>query len=126
MAGNSRIKQLSLLVLAGFYVFAGANHFINPQFYLPLIPQYFLYPELINIVSGVVEILFGIGLLIPRTRFWSAWGIVLMLIAFIPSHVYFIQVGSCAGELCIDPWIGWARLLIIHPLLIGWAYWHRR
>jgi len=22
-------------------------------------------------------------------------------------------------------WLSWIRLLIIHPVLIGWAWWHR-
>jgi hypothetical protein len=45
-----------------------------------------------------------------------------MLISFIPAHIYFIQIGSCVeGGMCVSEWIGWARLLIIHPLLIWWA-----
>ena len=47
-----------------------------------------------------------------------------MLIAFIPSHIWFIEIGSCVeGGLCVDEWISWLRLLIIHPVLIYWAYW---
>jgi uncharacterized membrane protein len=75
----------------------------------------------------MVEIMGGIGLLIPITRKIAAFGIMAMLIAFIPSHVYFIQVGSCIREgLCVPEWVGWVRLIIIHPILIYWAWSNRK
>ncbi|GMQ27620.1 DoxX family protein [Algoriphagus confluentis] len=107
-----------------FYLIAGINHFLTPEFYLPLIPPFFSHPDLINTLSGVAEILLGLGILYFPTRTRAAWGVVLMLLAFIPAHVYFIQIGSCIEEgLCVSEWIGWVRLMIIHPILIFWAYW---
>ncbi len=116
------LKKLNLFLLSGFYVFAGVNHFINPQFYYDLIPDYLPFHELINVVSGLVEIILGIGVIFQKTRKWSSYLLVTMLISFIPAHIYFIQIGSCVeGGMCVSEWIGWARLLIIHPLLIWWA-----
>lgn len=116
-------NNISRFILAGFFVVAGLNHFINPQFYLPLIPPFFKYFELINQLAGIAELTLGIGLLITKTRKLAALGIVILLVAFIPSHVYFIQIGGCIGEgLCVPLWIGWVRLVVIHPLLIIWAY----
>lgn len=116
---------LNVLAMALFYVAAGLNHFLNPSFYLPLIPPYFPYHALINWSSGVIEILLGILLIPTFSRKWAAFGIIAMLIAFIPSHVYFIEVNSCAGDLCVPVWVGWFRLVVIHPLLIYWA-WNNR
>ncbi len=116
------LKKLNLLLLSAFYVFAGVNHFINPQFYYGLIPDYLPFHELINVVSGLAEISLGIGVIFYKTRKWSSYLLIAMLISFIPAHVYFIQIGSCIeGGMCVAEWIGWARLLIIHPLLILWA-----
>jgi len=110
-----------------FYLVAGVNHFNTPDFYLPLIPPFFSNPELINILSGVAEILLGLGVLYLPTRKRAALGILVMLICFIPSHVYFIQLGSCIeGGLCAPEWLGWVRLLIIHPILLFWAFWVSR
>ena len=47
------LKRINLFLLSGFYVFAGANHFINPEFYLGLIPEYLPFPDLINTISGI-------------------------------------------------------------------------
>lgn len=116
------IKILRLLLI-GFYIFAGTNHFINPDFYLGLIPDYLPFPEAINYLSGFFEILLAIGVAIPKTRALAVKGIIILLILFIPSHIYFIEVGSCVeNAFCVAPWIAWLRLLLIHPLLILWAW----
>lgn len=119
-------KRISLYLQTAFYVFAGSNHFVDPVFYYDLIPTYFSFPVEINWISGVLEILFGIGLILNPTRKFAAFSIIAMLVAFIPSHVYFIQIGGCVeGGLCAPLWVGWIRLILIHPLLIFWAWNHR-
>jgi uncharacterized membrane protein len=125
---NSRTKKYLLIQgMAIFYVLAGINHFYNPEFYLPLIPPFFSKGELINVLAGIAEILLGLGIGFRSTRVRAAWGVLILLLLFIPSHIYFIQMGSCIQEgLCVPKWIGWVRLLIIHPLLIFWAYWITR
>ena len=122
------MKKTSLYLQSIFYIIAGLNHFINPDFYYPLIPDYLSdFDGFINVFSGVIEIGLGVQLLFPKTRYRAAIAIVFMLIAFIPSHVYFIQLGSCIEDgLCVAEWIGWGRLLVIHPLLIWWAWSARR
>lgn len=116
------IKILRFILIL-FYVVAGLNHFINPDFYLGLIPDYLPYQSLINYVSGILEILLAIGVAIPSTRLIAIKGIIIMLILFVPSHIYFIQIGSCIDSaLCVSPWIAWVRLILIHPLLIYWAW----
>lgn len=125
MIGN--YKRISLVILGGFYFLAGVNHFINPEFYLPLIPPFLPFPEVINYLSGSLESLLGLLLLIPGYRSIAARGIIILLILFIPSHIYFIVVDSCIEDgLCVPTWVGWSRLVLIHPLLIFWAWWHRK
>lgn len=110
-------------LLSFFFVFAGSNHFINPDFYFPLIPDYLPFPSFINYFSGIIEIILGIGLGFRSFQRNAAWGIVILLILFIPSHVYFIQIGSCVQDgLCVPEWVAWFRLLFIHPVLIIWAW----
>lgn len=116
-------QLLAKYLMAGFYFFAGINHFLQPELYIPLIPDYFPAKEFLNIIVGVAEVFGGMGLLIPQTKKIAAWGIVVLLIALIPSHIYFIQLGSCVEDvLCTPEWLGWLRLLIIHPILIWWAW----
>jgi len=116
------LKRVNIYFLSAFYVIAGVNHFTNPDFYFTLIPDYLPFHEAINFLSGFVELILACGVLFKKTRKISSYLIVLMLISFIPAHIYFLQIGSCVeGGLCVSEWISWVRLLVIHPLLIIWA-----
>ena len=116
------LKRINVFLLSGFYVVAGVNHFINPDFYYLLIPDYLPFHTVINYVSGFVEILLGIGVLFEQTRKISVYLLVVLLISFIPAHIYFLQIGSCVKNgLCVSEWVSWVRLLFIHPILIAWA-----
>lgn len=120
------IKRILLYLLSGLFFIAGINHFVHPNFYLPLIPEYLGYPEFINYSSGVAEVLLSIVLLFTCLRKVSAYLIIALLIAFIPSHLYFITIGSCIPDgLCVPSWVAWMRLLIIHPLFIVWTWYVR-
>ena len=124
MISSLRFSKVAMIL---FYLAAGINHFINPEFYLPLIPGYLPCHELINLVSGCIEIVLAAALLFNKTQRIASFAIIAMLLAFIPSHIYFIQINSCIpSELCVATWIGWIRLVIVHPLLIYWAWSNRK
>ena len=117
------LPKIAVIVLGVFYILGGINHFINPGFYLPLIPDYFPKPSLLNILSGAGEVLAGIAVLLPSTRKLGCNAILLLLIAFLPAHIYFIQKGGCLSDsLCVPVWVAWVRLLVVHPVLIYWAF----
>lgn len=123
---NWPIKTISQWVIVAFYISAGINHFRDPGFYYPLIPDYLPFPAFINYFSGIVEVLMGLGFGFRLTRKASSYLTILMLIAFIPSHIYFITEGGCVGEgLCVPTWVAWTRLCLIHPLFMIWAWFHR-
>ncbi len=116
-------SKIAVIVLGVFFLIGGINHFINPDFYLPLIPDYFPKPSLLNILSGAGEVLAGIAVILPSTRKHGCNAILFLLIAFLPAHIYFIQKGGCLSDsLCVPAWVAWVRLLVIHPVLIYWAY----
>ncbi len=121
----NRLRQAGFYALVIFYILAGINHFYNPAFYLPLIPPYLPKPEWINIASGISEIILGACLLYRPSRKFAAYGILLMLLAFLPAHIWLIQKNGCVGALCVPAWVAWVRLLVVHPLLIYWAWSYR-
>ena len=106
------------------YIAAGINHFWHPQFYITIIPDYFPQKEWLNILAGIAEVVLELLLFPKATRRWAAFGIIAMLIAFIPVHVWMIQKGGCYfnAEKCIPDWLLWLRLIVLQPLLIFWAW----
>ncbi len=108
-----------LYLMAFVYFLAGLNHFRNPSLYIRIIPPYFSNPKLLNSLSGLAEILLAILLCIPKTSSIGAWGIIALLIAVFPTHIYMYQDKKAAMGL--PKWV----LLLRMPLqlvLIYWAY----
>jgi len=81
-------KKLVLFGLAAFFINVGVAHFVNPDFYLNIMPPSFpLHAEAVYI-SGFFEVVGGISLLIPRLRKIAGWGLVALLIAVYPANIY--------------------------------------
>jgi uncharacterized membrane protein len=78
-----------LVVLMGLsYVWIGCKHFINPSFFLKIVPPYLAFHLELVYLSGGFEIIFGLGLLFKKTRFYASWGLVFLLIAVYPANIY--------------------------------------
>ena len=124
----SIVKKGMLYAMVVFYLFGGYNHFKDPSFYIPLIPPYLsIWAVELNLISGFAEIILGLLLIPQQTRKWAGYGIVLILFAFIPSHIYFIQRGDFTlGSFTMTPVMSWIRLLVFQPLFILWALWVSR
>jgi uncharacterized membrane protein len=75
--------------LAGpFFIAAGINHFVNPKFYLAIMPDYLpAHQELVD-ASGVAEIVGGAALLHPATRRFGGWWLIATLIAVFPANLH--------------------------------------
>ncbi len=113
-----RTRTLLRWLLGLCFVAAGLNHFIVPRFYLPIMPPFLPWPLALIYVSGVAEILGGLGVLVPPVRKVAGWGLILLLVAVFPANLYaaFHGVGS------IPPWILWVRLPF-QGVFIAWVYW---
>ena len=118
----SQIKAISKYVLAIFMIAAGIMHFVNPAFFLKIMPPYLpLHKELV-LVSGVCEVLLGVLLLLPKCSHLAAWGIIALLIAVFPANLYVFQHQDI---LPAPPLIHRLRLPL-QGVFILWAYWNTR
>jgi len=81
-------RKLVLFGLAAFFINIGINHFVNPDFYLSIMPPAFpMHAEAVY-VSGFFEVLGGICVLIPRLRKIAGWGLVALLVVVYPANIY--------------------------------------
>lgn len=97
----------ALLALA--FVAAGILHFVRPRTYVRIVPDYLPAPELLVSVSGVAEVLGGVGLLLPATRRAAGIGLVTLLLAIFPANVEMALHPTRAG-MGLPTWALWARL----------------
>ena len=116
-------KKISFVVIPVFYIAAGINHFRNPVGYYKIIPGYLPYPVFINVFSGCAEIILGSLFIFSKTRTIAAYGIIALLVAFIPAHIVMIQNGFCfSNGYCLPAWATWVRLFPLQFLLMLWAW----
>ena len=115
------LKSVSAVLQGLFYVLAGRAHFTNPDFYLKIMPPYLPWHRELVFLSGVAEVVLGLGMLFPATRVWAAWGIIALLVAVFPANVYHLQSGGAGMD--IPTWALWLRLPF-QGLFLAWAYWH--
>lgn len=119
----SKLRLAAKILFALFFVAAGVNHFINPAFYENIMPPYLPWHYALVIISGIAEVALGIGLLIPKTSRYAAWGLILLLIAIFPANIHMATHPELYPN--IPPIALWLRLPL-QVLLILWAYWYTR
>jgi uncharacterized membrane protein len=120
------MRTLKLVVkwlLAVGFVAAGVLHFTRPEFYVRIVPPYLPWPYELVIISGVFEVLGGLGLLVPQLRVAAAWGLIALLVAVFPANVH---MALHPGDFpTIPPAALWGRLPL-QAVFVAWAYWFTR
>jgi len=120
------LKKISLAILIVGYIAAGLNHFVNPDGYIKIIPDYLPHPDQLNYIAGAMEIIFGAMLIFPSTRHLGATLLIILLALFTPVHVTMLQQAPLwVGKLYVTPLIAWLRLLF-QPVLMLWLYWQTK
>lgn len=104
---------------AVFMVAAGANHFVNPDFYLRIVPPWLPWHESIVFWSGVAEIGAGLGVLIPAIRREAGWFAIAVLLAVFPANVWMAVDPSIWPEVSTSA--RWLRLPF-QALFVWWAW----
>ena len=116
-------KNVTKVIFGLLFIGAGVNHFLNTPFYLSIMPPYLPWHYALVIVSGVAEVVLGIGLLIPKLSRLAAWGIIALLIAVFPANIHMAthpELYPTIPEIAL-----WLRLPL-QAVLVLWAYWYTR
>jgi uncharacterized membrane protein len=96
-------------------------HFIYPSTYARIVPPTFAHVEALVYVSGVCEILGGIGVLLSPLRKAAGVGLIALLVAVFPANLYMALhpalFATIASPIALD-----ARLPL-QAVLIAWVYW---
>ncbi len=117
------LKTVSRYIMSLFYVSVGINHFLNPEWFVKIVPPFLLeFDYQLVYLSGVCEVMFGLLILIPKARYYAAWGLILTLAAVFPANIYLAQTNGVAMDTTAA--VAWYRLPF-QTVFILLAYWHR-
>ncbi len=110
--------------MAFFYANVGIDHFINPDYFMSIMPPYFPFQLEAIYISGFFEVTLGVGLL-TKYRKYSAWGLIILLLAVFPANIYLIDSQEAQIALGITRQIAIIRAPF-QLLFLGLAYWHSK
>ena len=120
-----RFKKMTIYFMGAAYIYIGIQHFIDPDFFLAIMPDYLpLHLEAVYL-SGVFEILLGGMLVFKKYRKVAGWGLIALLIAVFPANIYLAQNEVAQQTLDISQTTAIVRLPF-QALFIGLAYWHTK
>ena len=119
------LKTALRFLLTALMVFIGIQHFLDPEPFVRIVPKALPAPRILVYVSGVFEILGGIGLVVPRTRRAAAWGLIALYVAVFPANVNMAVNSLPMGDRVVPPLLLWLRLPL-QGLFIAWAWWFTR
>lgn len=122
LRGSGRTgPTFSRSVLAILFVIAGVTHFTAPASHLAIMPPYLPWPSQLVAISGVAEILGGLGILWAPTHRLAGWGLIVLLIAVFPANVQALSTGMIMLGHQVPIWMLWLRLPL-QLVLLGWVY----
>lgn len=101
------------------FVLAGANHFRKPKIYERIMPPYIPAKATMVMLSGLAEMILGFMVLNPDTQELASWGIIGLLLLFIPIHIYMLQNEDATMKL--PKWVLILRIPLQFALMF-WAY----
>ena len=86
-------------------------------------PDFLPVPDLLHKLAGGLEILGGVGLLLPRFEAIAAWILVIVLLGVFPANLLVAIKGGV--PMGISATVAWLRLPF-QILFLAWAYWHTK
>ena len=105
-------------LLGSALIWIGIDHFLNTDWYVPIVPSLLGVPEFWVLFSGIAEITVGLGLLHPRTRTYASLsGVWLMVFLYFANANMWINNIPLDGINYANPW-HFLRLVIQIALIL--------
>ena len=110
------------VILAVVMIGMGMLHLVQPDGFVKTVPPFLPAPLALVIVSGVFEILGGVGLLVPVLRRAASLGLVALYFAVFPANLNMAMNDIQPAGSHVAPALLWLRLPF-QIVLILWALW---
>lgn len=123
---KEKLKQASIYFMGCSYIAVGITHFVNPDFFLNIMPPYLPFHLELVYLSGLIEIILGTLLMIKSYQIYAAWGLMALLIAVYPANIYLAFNEGPQQALGVSQLMAaWIRLPL-QFVFLGIAYWHTK
>lgn len=109
-------------LIAFSFIAAGLLHFLKTRMYMQIMPEYIPWHKAMVWISGLAEVVGGLGILLPVTRLPAVYGLLLLLLAVFPANIDMAVKSYRKAGLSPYTWL----LLLRLPLqfvLMYWVWW---
>lgn len=86
-AKNYNWQRAGRIAMAAMLAFTALGHFMFTIGMSKMIPSIFPFKIALVYATGILEVLLGIGLLIPKTRRTTGWILILFFLAVLPANI---------------------------------------
>lgn len=109
-------------LIGSAFILAGILHFVKPDFFMKIMPDYLPWHKPLVLISGFFELAGGIGIMVSPLKTYAAWGLILLLLAVLPANVEMFR--TYHHKRGFTPFV-WALLfrLPLQFVLMWWIYW---
>ncbi|GCE24108.1 DoxX family protein [Dictyobacter kobayashii] len=84
----AKLKKPARITLGIVFMFASIFHFTATDVEIQLVPPFLPWRRAAIYITGVFELLGGIGVLIPRFQVVAGRGLAALLVAIFPANIY--------------------------------------
>jgi len=128
------MRRILRWLLGVIYLGVGVVHLRSPEAFLPIMPDWVPFPELVVLGTGVWEILGAAALLWPgaKANFWGGAAMAAYAVAVYPANIQHAMLDlaqsgqELAGQELAGQGLGWsyhAPRLAFQPVFVWWALW---
>ena len=119
------IKLFTIYFMSIAYTYVGIRHFIDPDFFLAIMPNYFSLHLFFVYLTGLMEVVFGVLLVFKKTRKIAAYGLIVLLVIVFPANIHLVQSELSQSILDVTREQSIIRLPF-QGLFLLLAYWHSK
>jgi uncharacterized membrane protein len=116
-------RYLGLGIVFVWFFFGGVSHFTDPDFFLAIMPPYLPWHLEIVYLSGALEVLFALMLLVTATRQLAGNLLILLTLAVTPANIHMSMNPELFPE--VPPLFLTVRL-VVQVLLLALIWWSTR
>jgi len=125
MGDEIEIRPAMRIGLSCGLLFAGLDHFISPERYLAMMPDFVPYPAQIVMFTGVCELAGAAGLVLPGFMRIAGVMLAVYFVCVFPANVRNAVEGLQVEGLPTAEWYYWVRLMV-QPVFVWWALFSAR
>ncbi len=120
VSADTKLRAAMRFIMAAFFIGGFVLHLTAADALMAITPDWVPFPRAVVFITGVLELLGGVALLVPRLRWWAGVALALYVLAVWPAN-FKQAVEHIVLPPIPDSWWYHGPRLALQPVLAWWA-----